>query len=243
MSAVMDSTEPSMLINSSYKEPKSVRDEGNSNATTSTGFKDPHDPVHNHVHGSCPKRKILIFADIATVEDWVGLSPTRPHWSFLKSDPSGKDLYRGLYECGKQDSEQDYNCTIELTVSSDYAGQMPGKDAVILNCEPSTLARHKANILQHVKSNQTRYRDQLWIFYSLETPLIMQRMFPNFDNLDVHAIWSYHRDFQLNTNYGNYKKGAPTLLEQSDDSVESKTKLIKWVSKLRPHKLASVGIR
>ena len=110
------------------------------NLNTRIKYKDENTPKPVQV---CRKTKILIFGDINTIGDWVPLSPKDDEWSFLKPDPDNKNIYRGLYECSKPDSDgHDYNYAIELTISSDYTKQMKGKDAVVFNVEPLILQKY-----------------------------------------------------------------------------------------------------
>ena len=184
------------------------------------------------IHPSGCLKKILILTNLKLMKKWTRLDETSPIWNFLGPyrDKHGLLYRRGLYECTTQ------NCTIEVTLSTNYTTQMADKDALILNVEPFTLDKNVNQLINQDNISQPPPDNQLWMFYSRETPLTIYGHRKYVAHLPVHSIWSYHSDSQIRIPFGYYQPrssrnndNSQELQEDLTKLIESKAKLIAWM--------------
>ena len=162
---------------------------------------------------------VLILGGMKIVETWSELTTLV---AFLKQHTINEGVtYRAPIQCPKHD------CTIDLTFSSNFSNQMPGKDAVILNVAPYTLLTQMSKLL---KPNFPE--SQLWFLYGVETPLRIHKWIKHIGSLPIHGMWSYLSDSEIHMPYAYYRPGEPVTnkARQSDKFwVKDKTNLVAWM--------------
>ncbi|XP_022110764.1 uncharacterized protein LOC110990203 [Acanthaster planci] len=134
----------------------------------------------------------------------------------------GREKIPAVVQCGR-------NCTITITIA-DEKNKFAGMDAVLFHfC--MRLVPLKA-LPVDMNPNQT------WVFCSWETPYIsttpeVQRLYkiPKLKGFTANALWTYHRETEITTQFGFYTPRIPTVNETrtADEWLEGKTKLVLWV--------------
>lgn len=179
---------------------------------------DPKQLINLDPKSGCVK-KILILGGMKIVEQWAELEDLV---RILKQYPNENNVtFRMPLECPTQ------KCTIELTFSANFSGQMTGKDAVILGVAPYTLLTNMPSLL---KTNQPD--DQLWMLYGVETALRIHKWIKTIGDLKIHAMWSYLSTSSIHMPYAFYQPGAPVMDKVRKTNkfwTENKTKLVGWM--------------
>ena len=171
---------------------------------------------------SVVRKSILIFGDYPEMLRWPELSV---FLDILQQELSGKKAH-GELVCPEHDNVQ-----LKLTVS-DNVDDFVGKDVVIFGLLAKSMKGRLAELLANTPRPSS---DQLWVYYSTETPLMVKRWTeadqsqPTMSDMMYHLMMTYQSESEVHIPFGyyRYKRSKPSV---QDRIVPQKSKLIYWMA-------------